>query len=310
MIEKPKKKQHYVWRKYLKKWSSSKNSIPTYFKEKGYVQTTDLMNVAQSRYFHKMFILSEHEILLAKSYIHSFNNADAVNFAERLLNLYVSYKDYSIQQSNYTYDIPIPNLNRILKDLEVNTFENFVSKLETLGNKILECKSLEELKMLDGIDIYNSLFYVSLQYFRTNKMRQNLIKGFGENSEIGIVANKIWNIIFIHLALVMTSNALKRNDYTFIFVKNSSNVSFITSDQPVCNDLENEGEDIKDFEFYYPISPIYAIIIQFGQCSERYKETVVDEAWVNVHNHIIWNNAFQQVFADSEKLLISIKNMS
>lgn len=266
-----------------------------------------MMNVAQSRFFHKIHRLTQKEIDLARSFIDSCNNPDVAIFAHLLLNLYINYEDNYVLNEVQKNDI---EFSKVLKDIEVNTFENFVGKLEELGNKLLECKSISDLKKLDEISIYNSLYFVSLQYFRTNKMRQSVINGYGVNSDFGILANKMWNIIFIHLANLLTCNALNRNNYTFVFVKNESDMCFITGDQPVCNDLQNNGypEKETDFEFYYPISPKSAFIIQFGQSCERYKEITVDKTWVIKHNRIIWENADKQVFSNSEDSLKEIYN--
>lgn len=313
MIESPKKRQHYVWRRYLKNWSSSNNSIPTFFKDKCKVQTTDLMNVAQSRFFHKIHCLSQREIDLARSYINSSNNTYANEFAHRLLNIYIKYEYiYIVNETYHKDEEPYSNFSKILKDIELNTFENFMGKLEALGNKLLACNNISDIKALDGIDLYNSLYFISIQYFRTNKTKQSVIKGYGENSEFGILVNKMWNIIFIHLATLFTLNALKRDDYTFVFIKNNSDLNFITGDQPVCNDLIHEGvaENDKEFEFYYPLSPKYAIIIQFGHSNERFKEISVSKDWVKEHNIIIWKNAEKQVFSDSEDTLLEIHNKS
>jgi len=55
-----KKRQHYVWRHYLKPWSVGE-SIWTYFKELDKIEKPGLMGVAQEKHFYKLIDLTAAE---------------------------------------------------------------------------------------------------------------------------------------------------------------------------------------------------------------------------------------------------------
>src|SRR5680860_163315 len=62
------KRQHYVWRHYLKPWAD-KEYIWTYFKELGKIEKPSLMGVAQEKYFYKLVDISDEDEEYLKKFI-------------------------------------------------------------------------------------------------------------------------------------------------------------------------------------------------------------------------------------------------
>src|ERR1700747_697482 len=63
-----KKRQHYVWRHYLKPWTNE-GGIWTYFKDLDKIIKAGLMVVAQEKYFYELIDFTEAEEDFLKNYI-------------------------------------------------------------------------------------------------------------------------------------------------------------------------------------------------------------------------------------------------
>ena len=63
-----KKRQHYVWRHYLKPWTDGE-SIWTYLKEQDKIVKPGLMGVAQEKYFYGLEDFSDEEINFLKKFV-------------------------------------------------------------------------------------------------------------------------------------------------------------------------------------------------------------------------------------------------
>mgnify|MGYP000966756373 CR=1 FL=1 len=93
----------------------------------------------------------------------------------------------------------------------------------------------------------------------------------------------------------------------FVFVKNSTEDHFITSDQPVfniLNDKVNDMGEVTEIEFYYPISPEIAIRLHFDNSQvEKYVEESITSDKVEYFNRKVFDNSDFFIFADSNELL-------
>lgn len=63
-----KKRQHYVWRHYLRSWSENE-TIWTYFKESNKIVRPGLMGIAQENYFYRLVDFTNSELAFLKKFI-------------------------------------------------------------------------------------------------------------------------------------------------------------------------------------------------------------------------------------------------
>lgn len=290
------KKQHYVWRKYLNPWKTSpeERKVWTYIIKTNKIEYISLMDVAQESYFYKMYELSPIEIQACW------------NFARRLPSFVWSFADSLLKgYVAISYDMMSETDKR---DFAFHSIDHMQTSFERMGSPLLNCKSLDDLKNIK--DNNQAIFFLCVQYLRTNKMREALIEGCKDNPLKSELYRKTFPYISILVATTLGHNLVVGNPNTrYIFVRNETSIPFVTCDQPVINlkkdDVDNNGF-VKDLEFYYPISPSAAIMISQNAQLDEYSEIIADESFVEEKNRKMCENASIFIFANNKEVLKSI----
>lgn len=296
-------RHHYVWREYLRAWSDNDKIwtiINIQDKEKKIVNT-NLMNIAQERFFNKFNKFS----LLEKKFLQSLcvdTNGPIKNLLDNILfdtNLFSDIKDI---QEKISSSIPQP-----LDELENSGFDDLHTIIENDGKEIIACRSLSDLYFFeDSRSKYKALFFLCFQYFRTKKMKVEMINAVKEySSELKI--ENIFSTLVIIFAAKITQNISfdRRICYTLLEISDNE-ISFITGDQPVINLAGNDKDekgDTKDIIFYYPISPKHAIKIDFPNKGEKYNHHILEKKEVHLLNKNIYNEYNEFLFSNSKELL-------
>ena len=268
------KKQHYVPRHYLKAWSNK--NIQTLLKLQNRIINVKLTGVCQENRFYKLNKLSNDDI-------NKLNN-----FIDDL------FKEFGELKNNYKYFIALSKFVANDNKLSINLFEKYLSNIEQNGCKMLQCKNIDEFKNIYNLDI---LFYIVIQFCRTNKIKQNIINDTKEQSYLNIFPQ----LIFL-IASKYTFN-LYYNVYTkFVFLINNTNIPFITGDQPIINISKDENDIL-----YYPLSPKYALLINIDinmhSNKNDFYEECVNETFVKEKNKLIYDNAYNFVFSIDKNIL-------
>jgi len=174
-----KKKQHYVWRHYLKPWANNQQ-IWTYFKEEGKIIMSGLMSVALEKHFYKLIEFSDSEENFLRNYIEHTSPAVVKGLNLDFLTLFtVHYKLKKQLDANSNPKIDKDSIREEIKKLEHNLMENAHGKVEALGFELLKCQSLEDLKSLEDNDkIYDAIMFLCFQYFRTKSMKKSVLQSF------------------------------------------------------------------------------------------------------------------------------------
>jgi hypothetical protein len=245
------KKQHYVWRKYLNPWklSPEERKVWTYIIKANKVEYISLMDVAQESYFYKMYELSPVEIQVCW------------NFARQMPSFVWSFADSLLKgYEAISYDMMSETDKR---DFALHSIDHMQTNFERMGTPLLNCQSLDNLKNIK--DNYQAVFFLCVQYCRTNKMREVGIEGYKDYPMKSELYKKVFPYISLLVATTLGHNLVVGNPNTrYIFVRNETSIPFVTCDQPVINlkkDDVDENGFVKDLEFYYPISPSAAIMI-------------------------------------------------
>jgi|SRR5690554_942578 len=302
-----KKRQHYVWRHYLRPWANNEQ-IWTYLKEESKIINPGLMGVAQEKHFYKLIEFSEDEENFLRKYIEHTSPAVVKGLNLDFLTLFTShYKLKKQLDTNTNPSLDKDTIGEEIKKLEHNLMEDAHGKMEALGFELLKCQSLEDLKSLEEDDkIFDAIMFLCFQYFRTKSMKKSALKSF-QGDRFEELANKSWNIISYSMATTLARSISLDKNLKFVFVKNSTNDHFITGDQPVfniLNDKVNEKGEVIELELYYPLCPVTAIRIHFDNKQEnKYIEESVTADKVEYFNQKVFDNSDFFVFADSEGLL-------
>ena len=293
------KRQHYVWREFLGNWTQEQ-SLPTLIISKNKIINTNLMNVAQQRHFYKFNVYNKLEVAFLK-HMCSTTNGPVKKLQEDMLEAVLMFNELkSIHKEAKIKD------SKHLKILEYNGFEDFHTAIEREGRKLINCRSLDDLKLFNTPENkYQALMFLCFQYFRTKKQREQINNEFADNKTI-FDADNVFSFVVLILATKVTQNISfdKKISYTLLEINN--NLEFITTDQPVINLLGNvkdEKGNTSDMNFFYPISPKFAIKVEFIEGKKLYNLVNPTDDEVKELNRKMYNESNDFIFAREENQL-------
>lgn len=299
------KKQHYVWRFYLKPWTDSKETIACCRNDK--VFRSDLMGVGQENYFYKFVEISDTEAWWIEKIALNGNEPDLLK--EMCINLINTYRA-PFKTINALKKIGISNeeeFDKLIKQGE----EKAYCATEKIGKPYLEKIYNEDLSFYNSVDDKAGFnIYLFEQYFRTKKRQEALIN----SSKHGIDAHKLWPVFRHIFATKLAFNLTYRTDKKFrlFLLHNNTEINFITGDQPVINRYatkQMQGKPIDQFEFYYPITPKLALLLTEKNYSND-ELIISDENIITELNDLIFYNSQEQIYGFTENELEKYKSIS
>lgn len=307
-----KKRQHYVWRYYLKPWADNE-SIWTYFKESDKIKKPNLKRVAQEKYFYKLTDFNNKEEEFLKKFI-NYKSPEVVKY----LNFYflelfiIPYKLRKRLETNKNTLIDKDCIAKEISKLEINLMEEAQCKMEGFGSKLLRCGNLDDLKSLDKDELLKSIIFLCFKYSRTRNIKESVLQQFkGDSFEK--FSEMSWNIISYLMAIRLARSISTNRNLKFIFIENNTNNHFLKGDQPIfniLNDKLNENGELTDFELYYPITPKHSLSIHFCPTqNEKFENKIADAEMINYLNKKVIENSYFYVFADSKEQLEKLKQL-
>jgi len=306
-----KKRQHYVWRQYLRAWTTDEN-IWTYFKELSKIEKPGLMGVAQERYFYKLSDFTDEEESFLKNFIEILSPTQELKeFNLEFLSIFTITNNLK-KKLNATKNLFLDQaITEEIRTLEINIMEDAHCKIEELGARLISYRSLDELKTIYQEDyIYDAVLFLCIQYFRTKNLKNMGLKKFRGTKHEQIM-EKSWNIISHALGTVYTKSISLNPDLKFIFLENETSNHFLTGDQPVfniLNDKLNEKGEVAELELYYPLTPNHALHIHFRTTQiEQFINQKADKDLVDYLNKKVFQNSDFYVFADTKEQLEKLK---
>jgi hypothetical protein len=305
------KRQHYVWRAYLRPWANHEN-IWTNFTQLNKIERPGLMGVAQERYFYKLVDFTAAEEAFFKKYINQCSPAVLKPLNLDFLELFTSTGKLK-KQLEQTINPAVDKEKHAeeIRKLEINLMEIAHGKMENLGQKFIAYRTLAELKTIEENDyLFEAMMFLCVQYYRTRSMRNAVLQSF-IGTPYEELSNKSWNILCYVTATTLARSISLDPGLKFIFHENNTTEHFITCDQPVfniLNDKVDENGEVTDLELYYPISPQHALTIHFrNDQAEKYVSNNADKDQIYFFNQKVIESADFYVFADSKELLERLK---
>lgn len=301
------KRQHYVWRHYLRPWAPN-DRIHAFFKKDKKVIPTNLMNVAQEKYFYRLIDLTAKEEAFFKKFITHTTGNLVKDLNLDFLQLFTSTsKLKSSLKTTLNPDVDKEKYEEEIRTLEINLMEISHGKIEELGYKIISIRNKEDLITMDKDEnLFEAIMYLCFQYFRTRNMRNIVLQSF-EGDKLEALVKKTWNIISYIMATNLAQNILLDPKLKICLFQNNTTESFITGDQPIFNQLSenvNINGEVKELDFYYPISPQHALSIHFSEeQSKKYDTKNVDLKFVEAMNNKVFGNSDFFIFSDKKEQL-------
>lgn len=296
------KRQHYVWREYLRSWAI-KDKIWCYLN--GKILNTNLVNVAQEKYFYKLNRLNSNEV----EFINNFLLSSIKNKALLKLNIgwveifnYV-YKLEYLLQAQVINELLIANA---INDLEKVVGEYYQTQIEKSGIKYL---SLLKEKKIDFFEDDSSrmefCFFICVQYFRTKNTQQRFVQSLTQKKIKDIDFSRVWNVARNIFSTNVAQSICFDRQYKIVLLCNQTRIPFITSDQPVVNThsvVKNKGL-VSELEFYYPITPYVSILITKNHKDYGRVKCIKTADGVHACNEYILGFCHDQIYSSERESL-------
>ncbi|QZT36678.1 DUF4238 domain-containing protein [Halosquirtibacter xylanolyticus] len=294
------KRQHYVWRAYLRSWS---HNDKIFFKRGDIIAKTSLMNVGHRKVFYRLSELSNIEKEFIFDSIHKIAPSDISSLFDDI--------QFDLELLEFTNSHP-ESFNQDYIEKDYNNYDQYIERyhgiIENYGKNLIKCRSLFSLnKCVHEEGILNIMIFLFVQYYRTNAIKEAFVndKVFEADKKI---LSKTWNILSFCIAIVEAYNSSNKK-LRFKFLVNKTKQSFITGDQPIFNHLNTHFKKCShDVELYYPLSPQYALLVKFNETNgDQISEMVLDEAAVHYFNKKIIDFSSEFIFSNNDESLCVYK---
>ena len=294
------RKHHFVSRYYLRAWAQQEK---IWCGCDGNVFQANLDRVANKRDFYKLKQLTLSDINFINKFViqGSKEGLQRVNTEWiRLFNMVFQAKMKAEEKG-----ISDKQLDLLIEEGIYNIEESYHSSLENHLKQYISLLRKGQISFYhNDEDKISFLYLISVQYMRTEKVKQNVIANMNRCN--GIDIGKVWNVLS-HIFATNIGNGLYTSTlpYKLVLLNNYTKIEFITGDQPIINTFASEFKEFnppEDLEFYYPLSPDVALLITK---SEIYDQTnmIMTEEQICQWNNMICRQAYRQIYARCKETL-------
>ncbi|PPQ34090.1 hypothetical protein CCR94_00085 [Rhodoblastus sphagnicola] len=144
--------------------------------------------------------------------------------------------------------------------------------------------------------------FLASQHMRTKGVKVKSIEILKRDH--GLDISRIWAVMSHMFATNIGMTVfLERKRRKLILVENTTNLAFITGDQPLINLRGGGGKSPTELCWYYPISPCLALILTEVQEEPAFSTASLTSTRVSDLNALIAKASHKQVFAQSPTAL-------
>lgn len=306
-------KQHYVWKKYLRAWTTDDKNIWVKMLKYSSVKEVPLASIAQEKKFYQLVDITDEEEKFIANFIDKMCHESLKPLLRDFLMSFTAHTKLRKQLDNLKLnpdDVKRKFIEEEINEVEMNMMENTHCIFENYGHKLTSCKTPADVFFMQDEDSFmETMLFLAVQYFRTKKMHINVSKEF-EGNPYNLRPEKIWNIISFAMAAKF-GRALALNPKLRVRIyDNRTDSNFLTNDQPIFNILGDSKDDdgnTTELELYYPITTKLAICLHFNNQPEKIKSIPVNTEVVKFFNDQMILNAEEFIFSQSESQLKEIK---
>ena len=140
-------------------------------------------------------------------------------------------------------------LEEQLRDFEKTHVESFHSSIEEDAVIFIDNLRKQDASFLREVNTRNRFInFISHQFCRTASMRNILIdaeRKVHNPSQFNVDMERLWPVLSIIFATNIASSIVsKGSEYKIVFIRNNSNLHFITGDQPVISLKRNDENSL------------------------------------------------------------------
>jgi hypothetical protein len=296
-----KRRHHFVWKDYLTPWLIE-GKIFTSQSEK--VFNTNPINIGVQTDFYKLKELTPEDIAFIEIV---FRNELAGNLGEANRGWLSSFqKAFRLRKSLKQAGISSRDIEDQIDLTIQNAEEDLHFEIESDASRLMAM--LREKKcgfFLEQEDRVTFAYYLMNQYFRTKKIEEAWLSAFTDDVRFNKVNIRNCWAIGRHITSTQTAAGIFNNEnFRLIPLINNTSISFITGDQPVLNTytVGKWGREIPSgTQFYYPISPSFAILVSTESSSSAEVFLTKEQVWD--YNLSIYDVHHEQLYANSAHIL-------
>lgn len=266
-----KKQQHYIWKYYLKPWTTD-NKIWCK-RNNSQIFRSNPLNIGKKKFFYSSIKLTTSD----KTFIDYYIKKRSHSQQETLKAMYDIYL-HSISSDNYQNKCGI-------EDFHTHLEKDFEPILNQVYNNDFSFIKKSQSKMI----FYG---FIGHQYTKTKKIQDIISKSELEKYDLGSTAmSKVLPLLIGEdIALILGH----QNNFQVLI--NKTEKKFITADQPIVQIDSNFRINNCDnsMELYYPISPEIALYFNTKEAEQR---VITEEKEITHFNNLIINNSTEQIYA-------------
>jgi hypothetical protein len=293
-----KKKQHYVFRAYLRPWCEDER---IYCLRDRKVFRSNLSGVACEGLFYRLEALEEREVqLIEKALIEHTNEP-----LKTLLRNFVSFYSFAPKLRRAWRDGADPRAMSLLDNLIANGGEDYHQKIEDHLLVFLQHMLAGHTDFFsDDEQAAQFLYAMCAQFTRTKRAREAAVARIGPTFH-GSDVRRVMNVLSHLMAMTLGSSLFAdRKRFKLVLLDNNTDIPLITADQPVINvHADGTVDPPQRIEFFYPLSPRKAMLLLEKDNTEPQLTNVA----VNHYNVIMAQHSYEQVFSNSETYLYGIR---
>jgi hypothetical protein len=294
-----KRRHHYVWRNYLKAWSTNKQ---VWCKRGENIFRSELMGVGQKRDFYKIKHLEDADI----NYLLLFIN----KMDEPLQKINKRWVDFFALIASARKLKPKSNFQEFensVNELIHNTEEDIYSQIELRFLPYLKSLLKQDLAFLETrTGRFELLHFVCSQHFRTLNMQERIISNLQSHIALGSPnIENCWSVLRHIFTVSLTKSLATDPSFKVYVLQNKSHIPLITGDQPVINTFaigKPAMMPVSEIELYYPISPKISITISDNITWAKKIEMNANE--VDYFNRAIISASNEQIYSNEKATLI------
>jgi hypothetical protein len=300
-------RHHYVWQHYLRAWACNGRVACL---RHGNVFASNTTRLAVRRQFYRLKEISTADI-------------------EFVRELAMKTSDPFVRQANegwiQTFTILIElkrvcvalgkaheELSSLSEEIMSNSEEQLHTSIENSAMPYIEALRNRDLGFFSSLpDLASFLHYLSVQYMRTEKTRSSHLAALSDSP--GFNAENAWGLLCHILATNISGSLFERREHLGVTILDApKNSEFVTSDQPVVNlraYKKPAGEETKELDLYYPISPSVALLISLIDDVGFRRQQQLSDGEVDEYNRKLAFFSAEQVFGTQEIVLERLKTL-
>jgi len=291
-----KKRQHYVFQKYLESWTTNKQ-LWCMMNRKDIIKTNTI-NVGQEKYFYAIKDFTKKDLQVAKELVHHNKDSFYSDYWVDMYELVLKLKDYTKQETADKELVEAIGFltNHIEQEINCGVENRLLPFLEKMLEKDLSFLNSDENKFM-------LCFCLMEQFSRTKMMKEQLLNDIPEIKNCNF--ENVWALVR-HSYDGFLGFVLAAQNMNFCLLYNKEG-NFITGDQPIVSTKFDWNKEIIESEYYYPLSPSLALIITKDKNYPHME--IVDISLEDVEKfnmNIVCNSNFQ-IYSNSKEILEKYK---